>query len=168
MSLAAESALPPLVAERPEDAVAVDRLVLRAFGPGRYAKAAERLREGRTPVYELSFLAWDGAQVAGCVQMWRVRIGGRPALLLGPFAVEPTLRSQGLGAALVARACEAAEAAGWDLVVLVGDAPYFAPLGFTLPAGRLTLPGPADRRRVLVRALKPGADEGLEGAVVSA
>ena len=27
------------------------------------------------------------------------------------------------------------------------------------------MPGPVDQRRVLVRALKPGADQGLEGDV---
>jgi predicted N-acetyltransferase YhbS len=167
MSLAAAQPLPPLVPERPDDADAVERLTLRAFGPGRFAKAAERLREGCEPLLELSFVAWDGARLVGCVRQWAVRIGDRPAILLGPFAVDPDYRSQGLGAALIVRAAEAAAAAGHALIVLVGDMPYFGPLGF-VPAPRVTMPGPADPRRVLVRPLVPGAADGLEGPVVAA
>ena len=163
-SMTADPAVPPLVQERPEDAQAVERLILHAFGPGRFAKAAERLREGRQPMYELSFLAWEGDQVVGCVQLWPVVIGGREALLLGPFAVEPRYRSQGLGAALIVRSCEAAAAAGHPLIVLVGDAPYFRPLGF-VEAPKVSMPGPVNRRRVLVKALYPGADDGVAGLV---
>ena len=167
MSLAAVQTLPPLLAERPEDAPAVERLILRAFGPGRYAKAAERLREGRELRLELSFVAWDRGEIVGCVQQWAVRIGETPAILLGPFAVDEQFRSAGLGAALIAQACEAAADAGHALVMLVGDMPYFGPLGF-LPAPQVTMPGPVDQRRVLVRALTPGAAEGLGGTVAPA
>src|SRR5262245_16234804 len=157
------TALPPLVAEQPADALAVDGLIERAFGPGRYAKAAERLREGNRPILDLSFVAKAGGEVVGCVRMWPVRIGGTPALLLGPFAVDETFRSRGLGAALILRACEAAGAAGHARVLLVGDEPYFSPLGFAI-APQVILPGPVDPHRVLVRALKPGAADGLQGA----
>ncbi len=37
---------PSILIERPEHARAVDVLVDRAFGPGRFAKSSERLREG--------------------------------------------------------------------------------------------------------------------------
>ncbi|MGH6957993.1 MAG: GNAT family N-acetyltransferase, partial [Caulobacteraceae bacterium] len=80
MSLNLAPSLPPLVAERPEDAAAVEALVLRAFGPGRYAKAAERLREGRRPILDLSFVAWEGQRPVGCVRLWRVRVGETPGL----------------------------------------------------------------------------------------
>jgi predicted N-acetyltransferase YhbS len=166
MSLAAAPSLPPLVPERPEDAPAVERLILRAFGPGRFAKSAERLREGSSPLHALSFVAWSGGQAVGCVRLWPVRIGERPALLLGPFAVDAPWRSNGLGAALIDQACKAAKAAGHALVILVGDEPYYAPLGFAAaPAAKVVMPGPVDQRRVLVRALEPGADEGLAGPV---
>jgi predicted N-acetyltransferase YhbS len=145
----------------------VERLILRAFGPGRFAKAAERLREGRAPLLGLSFVAWEDGQIVGCVRQWWVMIGEAPAILLGPFAVDPDFRNQGLGAALIERACEAAAEAGEAIIVLVGDLPYFGPLGFA-PAPRVTLPGPVDPRRVLVRALKSGTDSGLEGDVAAA
>ena len=163
----ADALLPPLVAERPEDAAGVERLLLRAFGPGRFAKSAERLREGRRPAYELSFVAWEDGEIVGCVQQWTVRVGETPAILLGPFAVDPDFRSQGLGAALIEQACTAATEAGHGLIILVGDMPYFGRLGFT-PAANAVMPGPVDQRRVLVRALKPDADANSEGAVAAA
>jgi predicted N-acetyltransferase YhbS len=164
MTVATVTALPPLERERPADGPAVDGLIARAFGPGRYAKAAERLREGNAPLLDLSFVAREGGEIVGCVRLWPIRIGETPALLLGPFAVDEACRSQGLGAALIARACDAAQAAGHSLVLLVGDQPYFAPLGFSRAANVL-MPGPVDPRRVLVRALRPGAADNLSGPV---
>ncbi|HEY3799048.1 MAG TPA: N-acetyltransferase [Caulobacteraceae bacterium] len=160
-------ALPPLTAETPTDTAEVDGLILRAFGPGRFVKAAERLREGRAPIASLSFVARAGGEVVGCVRQWRVTVGGGPAILLGPFAVDPEWRSQGLGAALIERACAAATSAGERLIVLVGDAPYFGPLGFAV-APRLTLPGPVDPRRVFLKGLVAGAADGVQGPVVPA
>src|SRR5262249_30723190 len=104
MALVADIALPTPAAERPNDAPAVERLILAAFRPGRFAKAAERLREGRRPDPSLSLVAWDGDCAVGCVRLWPIRIGETPALLLGPFAVDAAWRSQGLGAALIEQA----------------------------------------------------------------
>jgi predicted N-acetyltransferase YhbS len=155
-----------LAHERPEDAALAEGLIARAFGPGRYAKAAERLREGRAPELDLSFLAWAEGRAIGAVRLWPIAIGDTPAVLLGPIAVEAEHRSAGIGAALVRRACEAAQGAGHRLVLLVGDAPFFGPLGFSAaPARAVRLPGPVDQHRVLVRALVAGADAGLSGLV---
>src|SRR5580658_5943097 len=96
-----QAATPRLNHERPHDAPLVDALIARAFGPGRYAKAAERLRECNRPLLGLSFVAWIGDRVIGCVRLWPIIIGATPALLLGPFAVDPTHRSRGLGACLI-------------------------------------------------------------------
>jgi predicted N-acetyltransferase YhbS len=167
MSLAIEPQPPRLAPERPQDADAVEQLVLRAFGPGRFAKAAERLREGRAPRLDLSVLAWDGRELVGCVRMWTVTVGETPAIFLGPIAVEMDYRSRGLGAALVERACAAAAAAGHAAIVLVGDMPLFGPHGFA-PAPEAVMPGPVDRDRVLAKALRPGADADLRGLVVAA
>jgi predicted N-acetyltransferase YhbS len=167
MSLAAQPTSPSLTRERPQDADAVERLVLRAFGPGRFAKAAERLREGRSPRLDLSMAAWDGRELVGSVRQWTVRVGETPAIFLGPIAVEESYRSHGVGAALVEQACAAARAAGYDVTVLVGDMPFFGPLGFA-PAPGVVMPGPVDQGRVLARALTAGADRALEGLVVAA
>ena len=97
--------------------------------------------------------------------MWRVRVGGRAVTFLGPFAVELGERNAGFGARLIARACEAAAAAGESHVVLVGDEAYFGRVGFAAAPGRaVVMPGPVDQRRVLVRALTADAGE-LAGMV---
>lgn len=152
--------------ERPADAAAVDALVARAFGPGRFVKAVERLREGATPVAKVSAVAYLDGDLVGCVRQWAIEIGGRRALLLGPFAVEPALRSRGLGAALIRWSVEAAQKAGWPMILLVGDRPFFGPLGFSGEAvADIRIPGPVDPRRVLLRELIPGAAQGLAGPV---
>jgi len=155
-----------LAPERAIDAPQVERLIARAFGPGRFAKAAERLREGCAPLADLSLVAWQDETSVGCVRLWPITLGQTPALLLGPFAVDEDHRSAGLGATLIRKACETAAEAGHALILLVGDAPYFAPLGFSAaPAAKLVMPGPVDQTRVLVRPLIPGAEVGLTGAV---
>jgi len=167
MSLALQPSLPQLTPERPQDAAAVEALVLRAFGPGRYAKAAERLREGRAPALALSVVAWNAGKIVGCVRQWAVRVDDRAAIFLGPIAVDVEYRRHGLGAAMVERACEAAAAAGHDLIVLVGDPPFFGPLGFEA-APNVAMPGPVDQRRVMAKALRPGAGKALAGVVTPA
>ena len=168
MSLApASPPAPTLTAERPLDAAAVDALILRAFGPGRFAKAAERLREGRPHDFALSVVAWEDGELVGCVRQSAVSVGDAPAVFLGPIAVELSHRKHGLGAALVKAACGAAAAAGHDLIVLVGDVPFFGPLGF-VAAPKVAMPGPVDQRRVMMKALKSGAHQDLAGAVAPA
>jgi predicted N-acetyltransferase YhbS len=155
-----------LLPEQPQDAAAVDALIERAFGPGRLVKTAERLREHNRPAPGLSFVAWSDGRRVGCVRQWPILIGRTPALLLGPFAVENDWRGRGLGSDLIRKACDAALEAGHDLILLVGDASFFAKLSFeAIPPGQVVLPGPVDPRRVLWRALTPGAADGVQGAV---
>jgi predicted N-acetyltransferase YhbS len=156
--------------ERPQDGPLVDALIERAFGPGRYTKVSERVREFATFAAEMSVCAWSheggsDERLLGCARMWHVRVGGRPVMFLGPFAVESGERNAGFGARLIARACEAAQAAGQSHVVLVGDESYFSRVGFSTADGRaVRMPGPVDQRRVLVRALRVDAGE-LSGPV---
>jgi predicted N-acetyltransferase YhbS len=97
--------------------------------------------------------------------MTPIAIGEAPALLLGPLIVEPVFRSQGIGEALVKRSLEAAKAAGWKLVILVGDEPYYARMGFRrAPNGHISLPGPVDPERLLYCELEPGALTAAKGA----
>lgn len=142
--------------ETPDDAPLIDDLIDRAFGPGRYAKAAERLREGNRLLAGLSITAWRGADLLGSVRMWPVRVGDGVAVFLGPIAVEAEERKHGVGQALVERACQAAAQSGWAAVFLVGDAPYFGRMGFE-PAPAVVMPGPVDQRRVLWRPLAQNA-----------
>jgi predicted N-acetyltransferase YhbS len=152
--------------ERPQDAPLVGALIARAFGPGRFVKAAERLREDNRPDLALSFVAWMDGEVVACVRMWPVTIGEAPALLLGPFAVDSKHRRQGLGATLIECACAAGAEGGHALVLLVGDAHYVTPLGFSVDLARaVVMPGPVNRHRVLVRALREGVGHDLAGLV---
>lgn len=163
--LAADGAI-VFALERAQDAVLVDALIDRAFGPGRFAKAAERLREGARLRADLSVCAWDGPVLVGAARQWPVRIGDTPALFLGPFAVDAGWRGRGLGAGLITRACGLAEAAGERLTLLVGDLAYFAPLGFErVPPGQVILPGPVDPARILWRPYSPGALDGTAGVI---
>ncbi|HRD46086.1 MAG TPA: N-acetyltransferase [Caulobacter sp.] len=155
--------------ERPDDAPLIDALIDRAFGPGRHAKAAERLRETNRLLPDLSMTAWDGDRLAGSVRLWPVKIGGEPVLFLGPIAVEAELRKHRIGQTLVELACEASRKAGWRAVLLVGDAPYFGRVGFdAAPAKDVRMPGPVDQRRVLLKPLREGGADGLAGPVTAA
>ena len=144
--------------ETPDDAQEIEQLNARVFGPGRYARAAYRIRETAGPDPALNFVARVGTLMVGANAMTPIEIGGVPALLLGPLIVEPVFRSQGIGEALVNRSLEAAKAAGWTLVLLVGDEPYYGRMGFKpVPPGRITLPGPVDPARLLYCELEAGA-----------
>lgn len=148
-----------LVHETPADSPLIEALLDRAFGPGRLAKSSERVREFAAFAPELSFCAWDDERLAGVVRLWRVAVGGRPLLFLGPLAVDPGRQSGGVGSRLVQRACEAAKAAGEAGILLVGDHPYFSQFGFEV-APNVVMPGPTDPRRILYRPFSGDAPEG--------
>jgi len=153
-------------AETPDDALAVERLHERTFGPGRYALTAYRIRERIDHRRDLSFTARIGTLLVGSVWMAPVVVGATPALLLGPLTVEPPFRAKGIGGALIARALQEAKERGHRLVLLVGDAPYYSRYGFKpIPKGQVTLPGPVDPARLLVSELVEGAFEGVSGAM---
>jgi len=146
--------------EQAEDADSIEKLVIASFGAGRFAKTAQRLREGSRPVDGLNFVATTQTDEAllGSVRFWPLDIGGSPSLLLGPLAVQPALRGKGIGIVLMQWGLDEARARGHQSVILVGDEPYYAKVGFArLPPGRFRLPGPVDPARLLGLSLKPGA-----------
>jgi predicted N-acetyltransferase YhbS len=155
-----------ILPEGTEDAVAIERLHQRTFGPGRYAKTAYRIREGVTHDPALSFTARIGTLLVGSVRLSPIRIGEAKALLLGPLTVEPPFRARGIGARLIERALSAAKSAGHHLVVLVGDEPYYTRAGFKrIPKGRVTMPGPVDPARLLIAELSDAAFNGVAGEI---
>ena len=152
--------------EAADDALAIERLYERTFGPGRLAKTAYRIREGAAHRRELSFVARIGTLMVGSVRLTPIRIGTAKALLLGPLTVEPPFRERGIGFALIERALADARAQGHRLVVLVGDEPYYGRAGFRcVPKGQAMMPGPVDPERLLVAELVPGAFDGVAGAI---
>ncbi|MCR6661386.1 MAG: hypothetical protein NVV72_19465 [Asticcacaulis sp.] len=64
--------------ETPDLGQRILELTDHAFGPGRYVKTAERLREGSHILPDMSFVALRGGQLLGSVRLWpiEVREGG--------------------------------------------------------------------------------------------
>ncbi|ARP97748.1 GNAT family N-acetyltransferase [Pseudorhodoplanes sinuspersici] len=156
-----------ILPETEDDALAIERLHERTFGPGRFARTAFRIREGVGHDRDLSFTARIGTLLVGSVRLSPVRIGGTKALLLGPLTLEPPFRDRGIGLALLQRALANAKERGHTLIILVGDEPYYARVGFKrVPRGRVQMPGPVDPARLLVVELTEGAFEGVKGAVL--
>ena len=152
--------------ETPSDATLVAAICAEAFGPGRYVRAAERVREISPSDPDLCFIAEFEDTVVGAVRLTPIRIGATPALMLGPLAVRPHLKGRGIGKALMRLAAETARKAGWPAIVLVGDQSYYWPLGYrVVPRGAIVLPRPADPERLLLLELVPGVSSTLRGAV---
>ncbi len=142
----------------PYDA-AVEVLYALAFGPGRHAKAAARLREGHRCRRDVSFVALADEQLIGACRLWPlVTDQGQEALFLGPIAVSPDRQGLGLGGKLVEACLDASDRLTGLPVILVGDLAFFEPFGFQrVPKGQVILPGPADPKRLLWRPV-PGAE----------
>lgn len=158
------------VQERPEHAAHIDALTDKALGPGRFAKAAERLREGNHPVTDLCTIAEETGHLRASVRFWPIRIGDHRALLLGPLVVDPDFKDRGFGQGVMRHALDLAKQKtaknGARLVLLVGDAPYYAKAGFQpVPPGTVHMPGPVDLRRLLICELVEGAAQGITGHV---
>ena len=86
--------------------------------------------------------------------------------MVGPVAVVPERHYQGFGRALMAAMASGLDPQAPLPQVLIGDPEYYARFGFhSAPARNWTLPGPFERRRLLVRADNPGIlpDEGTLG-----
>ena len=128
------------------DAAAIDALVLAAFGPGRFAKTAERLREAAA--LAAGFSAFEGERLIGSVRLWSITVGAARSVFLGPIAVDASSRRGGLGADLVRACIDEARAMKLDGVLLIGDPPYFSRFGF-VAAPDAVFGGPVDRRRIM-------------------
>lgn len=156
-----------LTAERPEHREAIERVLDRAFGPGRHAKTSERVRErGAALEPALSRVALSEAgEVVGVCRIWAVKAGA-PAFFLGPLAVDPAAQSGGLGLKLAREAVSACRAVGGACVIVVGAASFFGQLGFSaIPPGRVIMPGPVDPTRFLWLELRPGGLDGVQGQI---
>jgi predicted N-acetyltransferase YhbS len=157
-------------AERASDVVAREALLDACFGLNRQMRTCQRLRDGRAPAEGLALsVVRQGKQgrLVATVRLWHVSAGGKPALVLGPLAVDPSCRELGMGAALMNHALTAAKARGHGAVILLGDASYYARFGFSaLKTGELSLPGPFERDRLLGLELSEGALNGARGMIV--
>jgi predicted N-acetyltransferase YhbS len=167
VALTSKAALFAIRAERAVDVAAREALLDASFGENRHGRTCQRLRDGRAPAAGLALSAVHEGTLVGTVRLWHVSAGGRPALVLGPLAVDPACRELGIGAALMQQALAAARARGHAAVILLGDAPYYARFGFSAEKTRaLILPGPFERDRLLAIEFQAGALDGAEGVIV--
>jgi predicted N-acetyltransferase YhbS len=156
--------------EAASDAAAREALLDAAFGPARFLKTCQRLRDGSAPAAGLALVATDAAgALIGTLRLWPILAGGREALLLGPLAVAADRRSLGVGGALIRESLACAADFGHRAVLLVGDAPYYERFGFERRfTERLAMPGPVERARFLGLELVEGALSGARGRVIRA
>ena len=154
----------------PADAPAVENLLDLTFGLSRRSKTSYRLREGNTAAPGLSMVVRDPELgISGTISYWPLRIGkaGTKALLLGPIAIHPERQNRGIGMALMRTTLAKAAEQGQALIILEGDAPYYARVGFMMvPDGQLLLPGPVDAKRLLFLELRAGALSVAHGLVL--
>ena len=148
---------------RPEcdsDALAIEQLLDQAFGCDRFNKKSYGFRRSVERLWPLCLVAVDNEKLIGTIRFWPIRAGETPALLLGPIAVHSDYRALGLGAALIRLSLALAESAGHQLVVLVGDQPYYQRFGFEPASGfGVEMPG-EDPARVLARRMGRGEIRG--------
>jgi len=158
-----------IVPETPaRHAGAIEALYDATFGPGHFAKTAERLREYSASVPTVSRVALREGDVVGVCRVWPIAIGGTKALFYGPVAIAPAEQGQALGLDVTAAALAAGKAADWPFAVLIGAPSYFGRIGFErVPAGQMVFPGPQDPDRVMAKALAEDW-QGASGAVHAA
>ncbi len=170
---AAVAALKPainLIGELDSHAADILDLHEKAFGPGRFTRAAFRLREQGPHDQSLSFVALNqqDGRLKGSVRLTWIKSASdsAPGLLLGPLTIHPDAQNKGIGRTLVAHCVTAASTTNAQYVMLVGDQPYYGPLGFEVaPKGQVTLPGPVDENRLLVCPLGDFDPKTLSGQV---
>ncbi len=160
-----------------DDAAWVADLHAQVFGPGRFARTAFRVREmyGIDPALCL-IVEFEGQRV-GSVWMTPISLSGVAGYLLGPLATQAQYRNQGIGRMLVKTVIDLAlfgksgkpqktkpynstdgnpknseqNELQKTFVLLVGDAPYYAPLGFEIcEKNAIVFPGPVDPERLLI------------------
>lgn len=157
-----------IIKQKPEHAVAIERLLDLTFGHDRRGKTVYRLREAAPAVSDLSFVIELDGQIVATLRFWPVTLPNREqALLLGPLAVLPELSGKGMGRTLVRRGLGEAKLQGWPAILVVGEPSYYEPFGFSREkAETLRLPGWVELRRFQAAELVPGALNGVTGLIL--
>lgn len=152
--------------ETEDDVAAREALLDDTMGPIRFKRSSERIREGRIPAIALVATDAEGALV-GTVRLWHAKAcGASGILMLGPLAVDPSVRGQRIGANLMDMAIAHAMALGYTAIVLVGDEAWYSRFGFRARhAHRLSMPGPFERHRMLGLPLVDGALDRAHGVL---
>ena len=136
--------------EAASDAAGIGRLLDISFDSGHSSRNIWKLRAG-PPRLELCLVAEDGdGRLVGSIRYWPVTIAAIPSLLLGPLAVDPAIRGQGIGRRLVGDSLEMARRRkAWRWCFVSGETEYYTRLGFTkVGAADLDLPAPIEDERL--------------------
>ncbi|MFF0145296.1 GNAT family N-acetyltransferase [Amycolatopsis sulphurea] len=134
-----------------DDAAAIHALHNAAFTPHNpgvtgelpEARLVDELRADGDLLPELSLVAVREGQVIGhaCSSPGRIGDDAKSAIGFGPLGVLPEHQRTGAGAALVHATVGAANALGYQLVMLLGSPEYYSRFGFVL-AGTLGITPP--------------------------
>ena len=149
-----------LIKERPQDSVAVEKLMNTSFGPERFGLTVYKLRQVCPPIADLSYIAIDNRGVVqGSIRFWPVKIANSDlkVIILGPLAVAFDQQGQGVGKALIARSLDEATHQAFDLCLVVGDQRLYTGFGFSNATQMgLKLPGWVDPARFQMKELRKG------------
>lgn len=117
--------------ETEQDIAAIREVNLGAFPTPLEADLIEALRGDPAWLDGMSIVAENAAGViAGYALLSRCHVDDAPAVALGPCAVLPGYQKQGAGAAAIRAGLDAAQAAGENLVLVLGHATYYPRFGF--------------------------------------
>ena len=105
--------MPLLFPEGPEHGAEIEHLLDLSFGSARRLKVSYRYRPGIPPIARLCLVAREGGRLVGAIRYWPMLLGAEEVLLLGPLAIDPELRGQGIGRALIRASLAEAEAMGY-------------------------------------------------------
>jgi putative acetyltransferase len=114
--------------ERSADLIAIREINTRAFGQTQEADIVDALRSNRAAL--VSLVAVRHGRIVGHIMYSPASVGAIPGAALGPMAVLPECRRQGIGSQLVAAGNRKLGEAGCPFVVVVGHAQYYPRFGF--------------------------------------
>lgn len=155
-----------LRAERPGDYERVHEIVAAAFGQEDEAVLVDSLRGNSEPA--ISLVAVRGDEIVGHIYFSPVLVGEaeRPAIALGPVAVDPACQGKAIGSKLCRRGLEECRGIGEPVVFVLGHPTYYPRFGFqpARPRG-LFYKNEGFDAAFFVAELEAGALEGFAGEV---
>ncbi len=155
-------------AEEPRDIPEIHAVNQSSFSTEAEAQLIDALRNEGVPL--ISLVAEDDEGVCGHIAFTPVAIKGenpgKRLAGLGPMAVSPTRRKQGVGRLLVEEGLKACQKAGYDAVVVLGHADYYPRFGF-VPSVAYGIVSSYDvpDEIFMVMELKKGGLKGVQGTV---